>query len=122
MKLTPQEQAILGLLRADPLLDAAALAERLGSTRASVSVALSNLTRKGAILGRGYVVRPQARSVVVVGGTARYLRRDAHAPLRGVRGQFEQRAVRAKKTTVWPAHEHAHQDDAPDHKEAGKDT
>ena len=67
MKLTPQEQAILGQLRSDPLLDAAALAERLGSTRASVSVALSNLTRKGAILGRGYLVRPDA-AVVVVGG------------------------------------------------------
>ncbi len=68
VKLTPQEQAILGQLRADPLLDAAALAERLGSTRASVSVALSNLTRKGAILGRGYLVRPEAGSVLVVGG------------------------------------------------------
>ena len=67
MKLTPQEQAILGLLRADPLLDATVIAERLGSTRASVSVALSNLTRKGAILGRGYLVRPDA-AVVVVGG------------------------------------------------------
>lgn len=67
MRLTPQEQAILSLLRSDPLLDAAALAERLGSTKASVSVALSNLTRKGAILGRGYLVRPDA-AVVVVGG------------------------------------------------------
>lgn len=68
MTLTPQEQAILALLRADPLLDAAALADRLGTTRASVSVALSNLTRKGAILGRGYLVRPEAGSVLVVGG------------------------------------------------------
>ena len=68
MRLTPQEQAILGLLRADPLLDAAGLAGRLGITKASVSVALSNLTRKGAILGRGYLVRPEAGSVLVVGG------------------------------------------------------
>ncbi len=67
MKLTPQEHAILGQLRADPLLDAAALADRLGTTRAAVSVALSNLTRKGAILGRGYLVRAEA-GVVVVGG------------------------------------------------------
>lgn len=68
MRLTPQEQAILALLRTDPLLDAAGLAERLGTTKASVSVALSNLTRKGAILGRGYVVRPEAGAVLVVGG------------------------------------------------------
>ncbi|KGN32812.1 carbohydrate kinase [Knoellia sinensis KCTC 19936] len=67
MKLTPQEQTILGLLRSDPLLDTAGLAERLGTTKASVSVALSNLTRKGAILGRGYLVRPES-AVVVVGG------------------------------------------------------
>ncbi|WP_404384731.1 winged helix-turn-helix transcriptional regulator [Knoellia locipacati] len=67
MKLTPQERAILSQLRADPLLDAAGLADRLGTTRAAVSVALSNLTRKGAILGRGYVVRAEA-GVVVVGG------------------------------------------------------
>lgn len=67
MRLTPQEQAILAELRVDPLLDAAALADRLGTTRASVSVALSNLTRKGAILGRGYLVRGEA-GVVVVGG------------------------------------------------------
>ncbi|MFC7491327.1 MULTISPECIES: PfkB family carbohydrate kinase [unclassified Knoellia] len=67
MKLTPQEQTILRLLRADPLLDAARLAERLGTTKAAVSVALSNLTRKGAILGRGYLVRGDA-AVVVVGG------------------------------------------------------
>ena len=67
MRLTPQEQAILAQLRAEPLLDATALAERVGSTRASVSVALSNLTRKGAILGRGYLVRPD-EAVVVVGG------------------------------------------------------
>lgn len=67
MKLTPQEQTILRLLRSDPLLDAAGLAGRLGTSKAAVSVALSNLTRKGAILGRGYLVRGEA-AVVVVGG------------------------------------------------------
>lgn len=67
MRLTPQEQAILTLLRADPLLDAAALADRLDTSKASMSVALSNLTRKGAILGRGYLVRGES-GVVVVGG------------------------------------------------------
>lgn len=80
MRLTPQEQAILGLLRADPLLDAAALAERLGTTKASVSVALSNLTRKGAILGRGYLVRGDA-AVVVVGGAVMDVKARSGAPL-----------------------------------------
>lgn len=68
MRTTEREREIVGLLRSDPLLDAAAIAERLGSTRAAVSVHLSNLTRKGVLLGRGYLVRPDADSVLVVGG------------------------------------------------------
>lgn len=68
MNLTQRETDIVDLLRAEPLLDAAAIARRLGATKTSVAVHLSNLTKKGAILGRGYLVRPEARSVVVVGG------------------------------------------------------
>jgi pseudouridine kinase len=69
MPLTQREREIVELLRAEPLLDAAALAERVGSTKAAVSVHLSNLTRKGVIVGRGYVLRPDKGSVVVIGGT-----------------------------------------------------
>lgn len=68
MSLTEREREIVDLLRGDPLLDASALADRLGSTRAAVSVHLSNLTRKGVVLGRGYLLRPDAESVLVVGG------------------------------------------------------
>jgi pseudouridine kinase len=68
MRLTRRERDIVELLRTEPMLDAAALAQRTGSTKAAVSVHLSNLTKKGVILGRGYVVRPEAQSVVVVGG------------------------------------------------------
>lgn len=80
MKLTPQEQTILRLLRGDPLLDAAGLAEQMGTTKASVSVALSNLTRKGAILGRGYLVRGEA-AVVVVGGAVMDVKARSAEPL-----------------------------------------
>jgi pseudouridine kinase len=66
--LTAREREIVDLLRAEPLLDAAAVAERIGSTRAAVSVHLSNLTRKGVVLGRGYLLRPETDSVLVVGG------------------------------------------------------
>ena len=41
MNLTAREREIVDLLRAEPLLDAAAIAERIGSTRAAVSVHLS---------------------------------------------------------------------------------
>ena len=43
-----------------------------------MSVHLSNLTRKGAILGRGYFVRPAARSVVVVGGATMDIKAHSH--------------------------------------------
>ena len=68
MNLTAREREIVDLLRAEPLLDAAAIADRIGSTRAAVSVHLSNLTRKGVVLGRGYLLRPETGSVLVVGG------------------------------------------------------
>ena len=70
MKLTVREHEIVTLLRADPMLDAAALAERIGSTRAAVSVHLSNLMKKGVVRGRGYLLRPEADTVLVVGGAA----------------------------------------------------
>lgn len=68
MGLTQRERDIVELLRSEPMLDAAGIGARIGATKAAVSVHLSNLTRKGVILGRGYVLRPEARSVVVVGG------------------------------------------------------
>ncbi len=67
MNLTEREQEIVTLLRRDPLVGSAAIAEALGTTRAAVNVHLSNLTRKGVVLGRGYVLSEGA-SVVVVGG------------------------------------------------------
>ena len=102
MNLTAREREIVDLLRADPLLDAAALAERIGSTRAAVSVHLSNLTRKGVVLGRGYIVRPEAGSVVVVGGAVLDTKvRTASAP-KAVRstGTTAKKASPAKATRV----------------------
>ena len=81
MSLTHRERDIVDLLRAQPLLDASAIAERLGSTKAAVSVHLSNLTRKGAILGRGYIVRSDAHSVVVVGGANMDIKAHSNHPI-----------------------------------------
>jgi pseudouridine kinase len=81
MSLTHRERDIVDLLREQPLLDAAAIAERIGATKAAVSVHLSNLTRKGVILGRGYVVRPQAQSVVVVGGANMDIKAHSAGPV-----------------------------------------
>jgi pseudouridine kinase len=67
MNLTEREHQIVALLRRDPMLGSAAIAEQLGTTRAAVNVHLSNLGKKGVILGRGYLLSEQA-GVVVVGG------------------------------------------------------
>lgn len=67
MSLTDREREIVVLLRRDPLIGSEAIAQELGTTRAAVNVHLSNLGKKGVILGRGYVLSEQ-QSVVVVGG------------------------------------------------------
>src|SRR3954470_19984987 len=67
MSLTEREREIVALLRRDPLLGSEAIAAALGTTRTAVNVHLSNLGKKGVILGRGYVLSEQP-SVVVVGG------------------------------------------------------
>ncbi|MCY7400089.1 MAG: winged helix-turn-helix transcriptional regulator [Nocardioides sp.] len=65
--LTDREQQIVNLLRRDPLMGSAALAQALGTTRAAINVHLSNLGKKGVILGRGYVLS-ESPGAVVVGG------------------------------------------------------
>ncbi|MEV0643625.1 carbohydrate kinase [Phytomonospora sp. NPDC050363] len=67
MSLTEREREIVALLHRDPMIGSAAIAEALGTTRAAVNVHLSNLGRKGVILGRGYVLANRP-AVVVVGG------------------------------------------------------
>ncbi|GMA15990.1 winged helix-turn-helix transcriptional regulator [Deinococcus metallilatus] len=69
MFLTDRERALLALIREAPLSTPEELARRLGTSRAAVNVHVSNLIRKGALLGRGYVVAPENEArVVVVGG------------------------------------------------------
>ncbi|MEO7125669.1 MAG: PfkB family carbohydrate kinase [Nakamurella sp.] len=67
MSLTDRERLILALLRGNPMLTSDAIAARLNSTRAAVNVHLSNLGKKGTILGRGYLLADEP-GVVVVGG------------------------------------------------------
>jgi pseudouridine kinase len=65
--MTERERQILALLRDDPTLSAAAIARRLKTSAAAVTVHLSALRRQGEIIGRGYVLKA-AGQVVVVGG------------------------------------------------------
>ena len=65
--LTEREQQIVDLLRRDPLMGTEVLAAALGTSRASINVHVSNLGRKGVILGRGYVLAEQPGAVVIGG-------------------------------------------------------
>jgi pseudouridine kinase len=79
MKLTEREHQIVALLRRDPMIGSAAIAEQLGTTRASVNVHLSNLGKKGVILGRGYLLSEKP-GVVVIGGANVDVKARSSAP------------------------------------------
>lgn len=75
--LTDREQQIVDLLRRDPLTGSAALAQALGTTRAAINVHLSNLGKKGVILGRGYVLSERPGAVVIGGANVDLKARSA---------------------------------------------
>ncbi len=64
--MTQREQQILDWITEDPMISQEALAERAGITRSSVAVHISNLMKKGHIVGRGYIL-PAGGYVVVAG-------------------------------------------------------
>lgn len=65
--MTQRERQILQMIEADPLISQQEIAEKLNITRSSVAVHISNLTRKGCIAGRGYVLRSGSYAVVCGG-------------------------------------------------------
>ncbi|MGI6230689.1 MAG: PfkB family carbohydrate kinase [Tractidigestivibacter sp.] len=66
--LTERERQILEWIRQNPSISQQEIAQKAGISRSSVAVHISNLTRKGAILGRQYVLADRPY-VVVIGGT-----------------------------------------------------
>lgn len=65
--MTRRELQILRLIEENPMISQQEIADKLGITRSSVAVHISNLIQKGSIAGRGYVLR-SGSFVVVVGG------------------------------------------------------
>ena len=65
--MTQREREILQLIEADPLIQQQDIADKLGIARSSVAVHISNLTKKGYIAGKGYVLRSGSYAVVVGG-------------------------------------------------------
>ena len=65
--MTQRERQILHWIEENPMISQQELAEKAGITRSSVAVHISNLMKKGAIAGKGYVL-PSPTYVVVIGG------------------------------------------------------
>ncbi len=66
--MTEREQQILALLKQDPLIAQQSIAEQLGISRSAVAGHIMNLTNKGVIRGKGYILA-QNKFAVVIGGT-----------------------------------------------------
>ncbi len=78
--MTQRERQILLLIEANPMISQNELSQRLGITRSSVAVHISNLIKKGHIAGKGYVLRSGSYAVVV-GGVNVDIGGHAFAPL-----------------------------------------
>ncbi|AMM84688.1 carbohydrate kinase [Martelella sp. AD-3] len=79
-ELSPLESALLRLIREDPFAGQQAMAERLGISRSAVAAHIMRLTERGHILGRGYVLPPEGR-VLVIGGAVIDRKYLARTPL-----------------------------------------
>lgn len=67
MFMSDRESSVLALVRNDPMISQEAMAQKLGISRSAVAGHIMNLTKKGTIVGRGYVLNASP-FVVVVGG------------------------------------------------------
>ncbi len=78
--MTAREKQILEWIKADPTISQERLAGLAGITRSAVAVHISNLTKKGYLAGKGYVIRG-GEYVAVVGGVNIDIGGRAYAPL-----------------------------------------
>lgn len=65
--MTNREEELLELIRKNPAISQNELATALGITRSSVAVHITNLIKKGYILGKGYIVKEEDY-ICVLGG------------------------------------------------------
>ncbi len=63
--MTEREHDILQIIKENPLISQHELAQKVGITRSSVAVHISNLTKKGFIIGRSYILRSKGGIVVI---------------------------------------------------------
>ena len=57
--MTLREKEILQILKNNPMISQQEIADMLDISRASVAVHITNLMKKGQILGKGYILRKE---------------------------------------------------------------
>ncbi|MCJ8342118.1 MAG: PfkB family carbohydrate kinase [Cetobacterium sp.] len=65
--MTKREAEILKWIEENPLISQNELADKANITRSSVAVHISNLIKKGKIIGKGYILKPQ-KNIIIIGG------------------------------------------------------
>ncbi|GIU40659.1 PfkB family carbohydrate kinase [Shewanella colwelliana] len=75
--MTERELEILALLKQDPLIAQQDLADKLGISRSAVAGHIMNLTNKGVIRGKGYILAENRYAVVIGGANMDILGRPA---------------------------------------------
>ncbi|MCI8400683.1 MAG: winged helix-turn-helix transcriptional regulator [Lachnospiraceae bacterium] len=65
--MTERERQILGWIQENPMISQQELADKAGIARSSAAVHISNLMKKGVILGKGYIIREED-DIIVIGG------------------------------------------------------
>ena len=78
--MTQRERELLNWIAEDPMISQQELADKAGITRSSVAVHISNLMKKGYIVGKGYVLRNPSYAAVI-GGVNMDLGGQSAAPL-----------------------------------------
>ena len=66
--MTLREKEILQILKNNPMISQQEIADMIDISRASVAVHITNLMKKGQILGKGYILRKE-NYVTVIGGS-----------------------------------------------------
>ncbi|MBC2851152.1 winged helix-turn-helix transcriptional regulator [Cetobacterium sp. 8H] len=79
--MTNREQEILKWIEENPFISQAELAEKADIARSSVAVHISNLIKKGKIIGKGYIIQKKS-FISVIGGTNIDISATSYSPLK----------------------------------------
>ncbi|UGA55860.1 PfkB family carbohydrate kinase [Vibrio sp. VB16] len=81
--MTEREQQILSILRTEPMIAQQVLADKLGLSRSAVAGHIMNLTKKGFIQGKGYIIAPNQYAMVIGGANMDLCGRSSAALIQG---------------------------------------